>query len=408
MKRLPVYVLLLFVCWLAASCPVDPEYATLQSGSTAEKIPMGAASLSFITSFGGTGTSKGQFKRIGGLAAADGRIYVTDQQVARVQVFDYDGKLLTSWGSGLDVSTYGVNEEVLVSNLNAGEDTLFQPMVLEEIKSRNFFRAFDAAMYRGNVLILNNLHSRAKTAQALMNPEVIEFTPEGELVRVYDIESLLPVSISCDEENGIIAVGEVLNSCYEVFSLSDGSYVSGNKRSVKRDYSDYLEMVYREKTPELRQRKSDEWMGKGTKNGEFSYIAGVAFYKGMVIAADMNNRRLQVFREDGTFLNAIVGSGPGRETLFTMPFDVAVTPNGVVYLSDQSETKPGVTALSSSFKPLYKIAHPQLAVPGYIEITEDGYLFVTDLSSNQVFVFGPKSKMLEAGKQAASQSEGAE
>ena len=382
MKKLPVYVLLMCVCWMAASCPVDPEHAMLQSGSTAEKIPLGAASLSFITSFGGTGTSKGQFKRIGGLAAADGRIYVTDQQVARIQVFDYNGKLLTSWGSGLDVSTYGVSEEALASNIEATEETLFQPMVLEQLNARTFFRGFDAAMYRGDVLILNNLHSRAKTAQALMNPEILEFTPEGELVRIHDIDSLLPVSIACDEEKGNIVVGDVLNSCYEVFRLDDGGFLSGSKRGFNRDYFNYLETVYKEQTPELRQQKSDEWMGKGTKNGEFNYIAGVAFYKGMVIAADMNNRRLQVFREDGTFLNAVVGSGPGRETLFTMPFDVAVTENGVVYLSDQSETTPGVTAFTSSFKPLYKIAHPQLAAPGYIEITEDGYLFVTDLSSN--------------------------
>lgn len=408
MKRLPVYVLLLSLCWMAASCPVDPDHATLQSGSTAEKITLGAASLSFITSFGGTGTSKGQFKRIGGLAAADGRIYVTDQQVSRIQVFDYSGKLLTSWGSGLDVATYGVNEEVLASSLEAGEDTLFQPMVLDELKARNFFRAFDAAMYRGDVLILNNLHSRAKTAQALMNPEVLEYTPEGELVRIHDIDSLLPVSIACDEEKGNIVVGDILNSGYEVFSLSDNAYLSGSKRTMNRDYSAYLETVFKENTPELRQQKSDEWMGKGTKNGEFSYIAGVAFYNGMVLAADMNNRRVQVFYEDGAFMHSIVGSGPGRETLFTTPFDITVTKNGVIYLSDQSETTPGVTAFSSSFKPLYKIVHPQLAAPGYIEVTEDGYLFVTDLSSNKVFVFGPKSKMLEAGQEAASQAEGAE
>jgi DNA-binding beta-propeller fold protein YncE len=408
MKRLPVYVLLICVCWMAASCPVDPEHATLQSGSTADKIPLGAAGLGFITSFGGTGTAKGQFKRIGGLAAANGRVYVTDQQVARIQVFDYNGKFLTSWGSGLDLATYGVSDEVLAANLDASEDTLFKPMVLEELKTRNFFRGFDAAMYRGDVLVLNNLHSRAKTDQALMSPEVLEFSPDGELVRIHDIDSLLPVSIACDEEKGNVVVGDVLNSCYEVFRLDDGGFLSGNKRAFNRDYRDYLEKVYQEQTPELRQQKSDEWMGKGAKNGEFSYIAGVAFYNGMVIAVDMNNRRLQVFREDGSFMTSVVGSGPARETLFTIPFDIAVTKNGVLYLSDQSETKPGVTAFSSSFKPLYKLAHPQLTVPGYIEITEDGYLFVTDMSSNQVFVFGPKSKMVEAGQQAASQSEGAE
>ncbi len=408
MKRLHLFMLLICVCWLAASCPVDPQRARLTSGSTAEKIPLGASGLGFIASFGGTGTGKGQFKRIGGLAAHNGRIYVADQQVSRIQVFDYSGKYIASWGSGLDVTTYGVSEEQLVTNRNASEDEMMQAIVVQEIAARRFFRAFDVAMDNGDVLVLNNFHSRATTNEAMMNPEVLRFSAEGELLRIHDIDSLLPVSISCDEERGNIVVGDVLNSCFEVFRLEDNAFITGSKRGFNRDYGNYLDTGYQVASPEVRQQKSDEWMGKGSKQGQFNYIAGVAFYNGMVLAVDMNNRRIQVFREDGSFLHAVVGSGPGRPTVFTVPFDIAVTKNGVVYLSDQSETTPGVTAFSSKFKPMYKLMHPQLGTPGYLEINEEGYVFVADLSNNQVFVFGPKSEMLAAGKSAASQSEGAE
>jgi sugar lactone lactonase YvrE len=388
------------VCWLAASCPVDPQRATLQSGAINAKIPQGASGLAFITSFGDKGSEDGQFMRIGGLAADKGRLYICDQQLARVQVFDYAGKFITSWGDGLNTTSFGVDEKQLVLKQTADEQELMTPAVVQDIVDRKFFRSFDVAMYRGNVMVLNNFHSRADTYKALMTPEILEFSPEGELVRIHDIDSLLPTFLAIDQDKSLAAVADVMNNCFEVYDLNDDGFVSGNKRSYNRKYGDYLSAVYSQPSPEAQAAKRDEYIAKGSKHSQFDFINGVAFYKGMVLAVDYNNDRIQVFREDGSFLHAVVGAGPGMPVLFTNPIDIAVDKDGLVYLADAARTNAGVMVFSSKFKPISKLMHPDMTTPTYIALSDDGYVFITDSAANRVFVFGPKKEMIAAGKSA--------
>ena len=67
------------------------------------------AEVVYETSFGGTGTGSGEFSRPDGIAVnyTTGHVYVTDQNLHRVQEFDSAGNFLRMWGKGVNQTTGG-------------------------------------------------------------------------------------------------------------------------------------------------------------------------------------------------------------------------------------------------------------------------------------------------------------
>ena len=403
--RIITAILVFCTCCLLASCPVDPARIELQSGRIESGIPTAPSSMTYIADFGGEGAEEGQFLRIGGLAAASGRVYVTDQLLSRIQYFDYFGEYLGSWGSGLNVNNFGVSEQTLAIKPEAGEAELMSADVLEAINDREFFRAFDVAVYEGDVLVLNNFHSRAITREALMTPEIIRFSPEGVFKQAYDIFSLLPCFIAVDEDKHRFGVSDLINNAFQVFDATDLKLLGGSRRVSGQNYGDYIATVYSSPDPKERARLSREWLRTGSADGQFDFISGLAFYSAemeggetvdMVLTVDRNNNRIQVFTVDGAHLQTIKGRTSGRTEIFTKPSDIAVSSEGLVYLTDQNQEQPRVIVFSSRFHPLFTLGHPQMRAPGYIELTDDGFVFVTDSETNRVFVFGPKQEKLAA------------
>lgn len=405
--RLFATILVFCVCCLLASCPVDPARIELQSGRIQSGIPTAPSSMTFITSFGGSGVEEGKFVRIGGLAALNGRLYVADQMLSRIQYFDYFGEYLGSWGTGLNVNDFGVGEQTLAVKLEADEAELMSAGVVQAIANRTFFRAFDVATYEGDVLVLNNFHSRADTRKAMMTPEIIRFSPEGEFRQTYDIPSLLPCFIVVDEGKHRVGVSDIVNNAYQVFDFATLKSVGGSRRTYGQNYIGYVSQVYSSPDPKERARLSREWLRTGSADGQFDFINGLAFYSteveggetvDMVLAVDRNNNRIQVFTVQGTHLQTIKGRTGGKTDMFTQPSDIAVSGEGLVYLTDQNQEHPRVIVFSSRFNPLFTLGHPQMRAPGYIELTDDGFVFVTDSETNKVFVFGPKEEKLAAGQ----------
>jgi|GEM_PF-1962609 len=410
--RIITAILVSCTCCLLASCPVDPARIELQSGRIESGIPTAPSSMTYIADFGGSGVDEGQFVRIGGLAAADGRVYVADQLLSRIQYFDYFGEYLGSWGSGYNVNDFGVGEQTLAVKPDADEAELMSAGVLEAIDDRAFFRAFDVAIYEGDVLVLNNFHSRADSRVAMMTPEIIRFSPEGVFKQTYDIFSLLPCFIAVDMEKHRFAVSDIINNAFQVFDATDLELLGGSRRASGQNYGDYIASVYSTPDPKERARLSREWLKTGSADGQFDFISGLAFYSAetengeafdMILTVDRNNNRIQVFTVDGTHLQTIKGRTSGKTDIFTKPSDIAVSDEGLVYLTDQNQEQPRVIVFSSRFNPLFTLGHPQMRAPGYIELTEDGFVFVTDSETNRVFVFGPKQEKL-AAEQSAMES----
>ena len=124
---------------------------------------------------------------------------------------------------------------------------------------------------------------------------------------------------------------------------------------------------------------------QGNGNGQFGRPIGTACDNtGNVYVTDYNNHRIQVFTPDGKFLRKFgsQGSGPGQ---FISPTDVTIGDNKL-YVCDVGNNRICVFTTEGEFLTSFG-SEGQFKDPAGIHITEDGYLLVSDFSSNRIQVF---------------------
>uniref|UniRef100_A0A1X7TJU7 B box-type domain-containing protein n=1 Tax=Amphimedon queenslandica TaxID=400682 RepID=A0A1X7TJU7_AMPQE len=110
---------------------------------------------------------------------------------------------------------------------------------------------------------------------------------------------------------------------------------------------------------------------KGSGNGQFSNPEGMSTDgKGNILVADYNNKRVQVFKEDGTFVQVIQCDGKAS--------DVAVGNEGKIHVTicDQHHVQvfspDGKTHLDTYNNPTGNFNYPQA-----VAIDDEGYIFVS-------------------------------
>ena len=68
----------------------------------------------------------------------------------------------------------------------------------------------------------------------------------------------------------------------------------------------------------------------GTGPGQFQRAAGMAWHRGRIYIADASNGRVQIFADDGTFIEVLgAADGPLR---FRFPYDVAIGPDDSLFV----------------------------------------------------------------------------
>ena len=123
---------------------------------------------------------------------------------------------------------------------------------------------------------------------------------------------------------------------------------------------------------------------RGEGHGQLSTPLGITYDgKGHILVADFNNRRVQVFNMDGTFVQVIDCNGQS-------PTDVAVDNVGnihVTYLSEdlvQVFSPDGITKIHT-----YSNPNGNLKNPRGIAIDDEGYCFITTYRPNYLHVLDP-------------------
>jgi DNA-binding beta-propeller fold protein YncE len=82
------------------------------------------------------------------------------------------------------------------------------------------------------------------------------------------------------------------------------------------------------------------WGTRGTGRGEFSVPHTLAFdSQGRLFVGDRGNRRLQIFSQDGAFLD--------EWTQFGRPSGMLITPDDTLYVADVSEPGGGIVVGSA-------------------------------------------------------------
>jgi len=386
---------------LLSSCPVSPEAEkrAFTGVTTAKKGISQATNIGFLWHFGGAGTEKGKFLAISGISARDGLLFVGDEVLSRVQVFDYEGEFLYSFGSGVNTKESVASYRVFALNLDAKEEQLLKDDALSALAKNQLFRTSDIALYDGEVFVLNSLQSAPNDNKARLRPGVLRFSTKGEYLGFLSVGALSPAFLDVDENEGKLVVSDFLNNGFFYYDLINEEVLFKSNPYSKSSFSDFLSRVYR--VPDVRRARQifREWTNAGSGEKQFDVISGVAFYKDKILAVDRMNKRIKVFSRDGDLLATVTPrQSPNRPVLFDDPVDIAVSKEGIVFISDASSIVRSVLAFTTKFQPLFSLSHPLMKRPSQIAVSEDNYIFVTDLASQEIFVFGPLHKRFEEGQ----------
>lgn len=405
MMRLVLRFIPLLLLMVISSCPVNPEAEAKRvqlAASTSGHVP-GLGDIVFHTSFGGKGTGQGQFSAIGGIAARDGKVYVGDTNIALVQVFDYKGNFLYSFGSGIELKKSIPPPIVLAKFRDSAEENLLRPEVISLLKQHLIFSATDLAIYENEILVLNNLYSFGNEKKATLTAGIMRFTPSGEYLGFLSIAGVSPTFMDVDPETHTVVFSDILNNGIFVTDILEGTTLVSTNSKYQSSYAEFLETVYGVEETERRRKVYREWTSAGSGDDKFDGVSGVAFFRDKVLAVDRMNKRIKVFSRDGRRLSIINARPQGAtKNRFDDPVDIAVSKEGIVFLTDASPFVAAVLAFSSRFAPLFALGHRDMKQPQNLAITDDGYVFVTDTLSQMVFVFGPERALGKRERRAGT------
>ena len=148
-----------------------------------------------------------------------------------------------------------------------------------------------------------------------------------------------------------------------------------------------------------------KWGSEGSGDGEFSYPGGIAIDgDGNVYVADQYNNRIQKFSSAGTFITkwGSEGSGDGE---FIDPEGIAIDGDGNVYVADTGNANNYFAGISNQRIQKFSSAgtfitkfggfgsEPGLLnFPYDLSITPNGKIYVSDMGNNRIQVFSPSTE----------------
>lgn len=268
------------------------------------------ASISFVTKWGTTGSTDGQFISPRGIATdAAGNVYVADAGNTRVQKFDNNGVFQFKFGIPGDVNGGFVSESGIAvdssGNIYVSDD--FTNRISKFDSSGTFLLTWSAGAFpttatgvaidtAGDVYVTDSANNRVR-----------KFTSAGALVTSWgssgtgDGQFNSPQGLATDASNNVY-VADTANDRIQKFT-STGTFIT-------------------------------KWGTTGSGNSQFMSPLGVsADTSGNVFVDDSGNNRIQSFSSTGTFNEAFGTSGSG-DGEFAGPQDVAADAFGNIFVAD--------------------------------------------------------------------------
>jgi DNA-binding beta-propeller fold protein YncE len=261
----------------------------------------------FEGTWGSQGSGNGQFMWVTGVAVApNGNVYVSDQNLNRIQYFTATGFYIGGWAKGQLYLPVGVAV--------APEGNVY---VADQENKRGVKYFTATGSYLGSFV-----------NDRLVRPYGVAFNPAGSIVWVSDFDKhalflFTPTGslIRSIQTGGRSPVG--LDVCPR-----DRAYVAMFAPFCQvLCYDEYGRIIY-------------VWGSYGSGNGQFNMPFDIAVApNGYVFVADYGNDRIQYFTASGSFLGkwGSTGSGPGQ---FRGPWAVAFNADGSrLYVADNKNCR---------------------------------------------------------------------
>jgi len=334
----------------------------------------------------------GGFLRVSGLCATDNRVYICDLGISRVQVFDFEGRFVESFGRGMPLKGTMLSDQEFWTDYKADARAkgLWQaqgglPWVADD---RELFQAADILVLEEGYWLADQ--AKTKLYRAARNPSLTWYPWSGPSRHIPAAALCWPGYVA--GEGNMVAASEPLANFVRLFNstpATDGqSKVIGK---INQDLSRFVEtLVTLGSHPRFREIL-DRQSGAGSAPGELRYPGGIAMRFGKLVVCDRGNQRLQVFeaRNDDAFywgklIKVVLQLGTDGLKRFEEPLDVEICADGTILVLDVGRHE--VAVLSPSFDRLGSFGHGDLDDPYALDASDDGrHCFVSDRSGNKVW-----------------------
>ena len=292
----------------------------------------------FVRKWGSHGTGDGQFQRVHDLAfdSSEKRLYVSDRDGNRIQVFDKNGTFLFKWGSkGTGDGQFTVPYSVDVDS---------QGNVWVADRGNHRIQKFDGD---GNFLFkFGNTDGHPSSALGKFDN---------------------PRQVSVDKDVKFLYVADSKNNRVQKFD-TNGNFVKS-------------------------------WGSKGTGDGQFDLpISLIIDSKGNIIVNDLGNSHVQKFDTNGKLLLKFGSTGKGNGQFSAMEH-TAVDKFDNIYVNDpqsgpSGSGNPRVQKFDTNGNFItkwgsYGSGDGQFVDPEHLTVDSEGNVYVSDRHNNNIQVFKP-------------------
>jgi DNA-binding beta-propeller fold protein YncE len=310
----------------------------LVNSSSVSAFDPRATDYVFVKKWGSHGTGDGQFQRVHDLAfdPLEKRLYVSDRDGNRIQVFDKNGTFLFKWGSkGIGDGQFTVPYSVDVDS---------QGNVWVADRGNHRIQKFDRD---GNFIFkFGNTDGHPSSALGKFDN---------------------PRQVSVDKDVKFVYVADSKNNRVQKF-YANGTFVKS-------------------------------WGSKGIGDGQFNLpISLVIDSKGNIIVNDLGNGHIQKFDTNGKLLLRFGSTGTG-DGQFSMMEHIAVDKFDNIYVNDpqpgaNGSGNPRVQKFDTNGNFItkwgsYGSGDGQFVDPEHLTVDSEGNVYVSDRHLNNIQVFKP-------------------
>lgn len=336
----------------------------------------------------------GTFETIAGVEATQAEVWVCDIGISRLQVFDFEGRLLRTLGSGVPIKGTAPDDRELFRFMEeVGQTENPFERTAEGLRwvgaEREHFIAADVYVQDTGYVIADQartgIESHARRQPGIVS---IPFDPTQPVIRLPGVEPGWWSYV--DGAGSYFTASDPLRNIVMLFAPArpegnPSKTLGGNPTMSNVMSALFAPADYPIPYPQL---LLSAGQASGTP-GKFNDAGGVAIAFDKTMACDSGNRRIQVFeaRADeeyfwGKLLRVIDARDEQGRQRFVVPRDIEIASDGRVYVLDTARQE--VVELSPRFERLGVVAKG-FGDAYALDLSPDGrHLFVTDRGSDTV------------------------